>query len=482
VTKVLKLFILLSTLPVSASAQDALGMSVGNYAGMEASLLNPAAMANSKSYLEVNLLSGNIFVQNNYLRLVPNEMNGNQNLTVASSIFPFGGGSGLNIVDNYTTPDKIAYSNIRFTGPSFIYSINRHAYAFHTSFRMFTSGLDIPYDVAKFAFEGLYFSPQHFINYIHPEPFKVMSLGWNELRFSYANTFRKNYREQLTAGVALKVLLGYHGAYMSSTHADYMVPHRDTIHIYHLDAVAGYSLPIDYNNNDFYGLRSPVRGFGLAFDIGLTYTKPSQESLRRPSYMRHDETPYIYRLGVSLIDVGYINFNKHSRRLLFDGISTTWGGLADIQFYNINALMDTMSLALSNNLNGLDDGTDFRMLLPAALSLQFDYNINGSFYVHAMLMQNIPMATLQVSRPSYVAVIPRFESDRFGVSVPVTYLGYDDLRLGLAFRYLYFTVGTDKLGAYYGSTDYDGFSFYFSIKFNLLKANFDKGGFECHRD
>ncbi len=481
-TKILKLFFLLALLPLSGTAQDAVGMSVGNYAGIEGSLLNPASIANSKSYLEINLLSGIIFAHNNYLRLVPNDPNGNQNLEVAASIFPFFGGSGLDIVDKYTTPDKYAFVNTRFTGPSFIYSINRHAFAFHTSFRTFTSGLDIPYDVAKFAFEGLYFSDQHFINYIHPEPFEVMSLGWNELRFSYANTFRKNYREQLTAGVALKVLLGYHGFYLNSTQADYMVPHRDTMHIYHLDAVAGYSLPFDYSSNDFFGFRSPVRGFGLAFDLGLTYTKPSLESLRRPSHMRHDETPYIYRVGISLLDVGYLNFNKHSRRLQFDGISATWGGLSQIEFISMDDLVDTMSLALTNSLTGLDDGSGFRMFLPSALSLQFDYNINGSFYVNAMLLQNIRYATLQVSRPSYVAVTPRFESNMFGVSMPITYLATNDLRIGLAIRYLYFTIGTDKLGAYYGSTDYNGFSLYFSVKFNLLKANYDKAAFECHRD
>jgi hypothetical protein len=103
--KTLIFFIIIGLLPVAAAAQDAVGMSVGDYAGIEASLLNPASMANSKSYLEINLLSGNIFVQNNYLRLVPENIRINQNLEVASSIFPFGG-SGLSLVDNYTTTNK----------------------------------------------------------------------------------------------------------------------------------------------------------------------------------------------------------------------------------------------------------------------------------------------------------------------------------------------------------------------------------------
>jgi hypothetical protein len=336
--------------------------------------------------------------------------------------------------------------------------------------------------VAKFSFEGLYFSDQHHINYVHTSPYKIMTLGWNELRFSYANIFRQNYREQLTAGVAVKLLLGYHGVYMHSTLTDYMVPHRDTMHIYQLDAVAGYSVPLNYSNNDFMWFRSPVRGLGVAFDAGITYTRPSMENLRRSSHLKHNDTPYVYRIGASLIDVGFIGFNKHSRRLVFDGINATWGGLTQLDFVSANAFVDTMSMALSGSLNGLDDGTAFRIVLPTALNLQFDYNINGSFYVNAMLMQHVPLAKLQVARPSYLAITPRFESDRFGVSVPVTYLNYQQLRVGLAVRYLYFTVGTDKLGAYYGSTDYDGFSVYFSIKFNLLKSNYDKGGFECHRD
>ncbi|MDP2423002.1 MAG: DUF5723 family protein [Bacteroidales bacterium] len=483
--KILNLAIFVAALSIATIAQDNIGLATGNFSGIHGAFLNPAEIANSKLYLDLNLLSGNLFFHNNYIRILPQRENLNQNMgtigVLVGSVMPGLKPPTMETLDKYTTEYKHGYSNFRLTGPSIIYSFRKHAFAFHTSFRAHASVLAAPYDIAKFSYVGLHFSPQHHINYIHPNRVTGVSAGWTEFGFVYANTLRQDYNQKITAGITMKGLLGYHGIYMHSTNASYMIPDRDTIHIYHLDAIAGLSMPVDYNNNDFFGIKNPVRGTGFAMDLGITYSRLSDKRWRKIDHLKHHYSPYVFRIGLSLIDMGMIHFNKHSRRLLFDINDTiTWGGLAGIDFINTNHYIDTMSLALTNDKLGLDDGTSFNIFLPSAAVLQIDYNINNTFYANLVWVHNISYTPIQVSRPSYIAITPRYEKDRLGISMPLTLFRYREPRLGLAIRFYNFTIGTSKLGTFFGSSDFNGFSFYFSVKYSLLKVKFKRDRWNCH--
>ena len=44
-----------------------LGVTLGNYAGINSVQLNPSAMHSSKQYLDVQIIGMDVFIQNNYL-------------------------------------------------------------------------------------------------------------------------------------------------------------------------------------------------------------------------------------------------------------------------------------------------------------------------------------------------------------------------------------------------------------------------------
>ncbi len=482
--RVLVLSIILFYSAFNTLAQDNIGISVGNHTGIQGAFLNPTEIANSKTYFDINWVSGNLYFQNNYIRILPYNRGIFQNTKIASAFFgtmiPGVEQRNIETLDRYTLPDKHGFANVRLTGPSVIYSIGNHAFAFQTSFRAFASALKAPYDIAKFSYVGLFYSPQHDINYEHPGQITGVSAGWNEIGFSYANTIQQSYDHKVIAGITLKGLLGYHGIFLHSTHARYMVPDRDTIHIYNLQATAGYSLPIDYDNNNFFGLNKPVRGLGFAMDMGVSYSKLFERPRLKTNRFRHHHSPYVYRVGLSLIDFGMIHFNQHSRRLRFDIVDTvTWGGLTGIDFLNTNHYVDTMSYSLTNNDRGLDDGSTFNIMLPSAMVLQFDYHIHKSLFINAIWMQNLAFVPVQVSRPSYLAITPRLELDNWGISLPFTLFRYREPRLGMAFRYRFLTLGTCKLGSFFGSSDYNGFSVYFSVRHGLSKTDYKKDKWEC---
>ncbi|MGE5424539.1 MAG: hypothetical protein ACM3N9_04195, partial [Syntrophothermus sp.] len=49
------------------NGQDMLGTTLGNYSGVNGLQLNPSLMHSSKTYLDINILSGDVFLENNYL-------------------------------------------------------------------------------------------------------------------------------------------------------------------------------------------------------------------------------------------------------------------------------------------------------------------------------------------------------------------------------------------------------------------------------
>ncbi len=76
----------------------------------------------------------------------------------------------------------------------------------------------------------------------------------------------------------------------------------------------------------------------------------------------------------------------------------------------------------------------------------------------------------QIRRSSLFAIIPRYETDRFELSTPLSLHDFNELRLGLSARYGFFTLGTDKLGAFLGLNNFDGFDFYMMVKINFKRG------------
>ncbi len=74
-------------------------------------------------------------------------------------------------------------------------------------------------------------------------------------------------------------------------------------------------------------------------------------------------------------------------------------------------------------------------------------------------------------RPAQLALIPRYETKNLEFSVPISLYEYKYLRIGLAARVGFFSIGTEKLGTYLGLGDITGLDFYASVRFNFGKGS-----------
>jgi len=296
-------------------------------------------------------------------------------------------------------------------------------------------------------------------------------LAWAENGINYSYNFMQRGLDSWSAGVTVKDLRGVGGGYLFLDNADYIMLDRDTLIVHNINAVAGYSLPLNYQSNSFE--MSPLfRGKGVGLDIGVVYEKKKNEissgsfdKLCSQSYV-----PYQYKIGFSILDVGRIKFKNNAQKLVFDNASAYWPGLTQTGFSNVNNLAQTLSNEFYGDSTQLIQDDVISIALPTAISIQADYNYYKNWFVNGTLVYPIQFSRSGLIRPALIALTPRYQTSLFDISLPLTLYDLTKPRIGLSARFMGFYIGTEKLGGYFHFTDFTGIDFYFGLKFSLKKG------------
>jgi hypothetical protein len=458
------------SLAIILKAQEMWGITTSNYAGSTGVLLNPTSITISKLYLDVNIFTADIFFENNYAYIHQKDF-ALFNLVSSKPAFPKYGPDEMPF-DHYTGKNnKFVYSSELIKGPSAMVAVGRHAFALNTGARVLTSAYDVPYEIANFGYYGLKYTPQHNINYTSSN-FGSSALVIGEIGLTYAYGFRKIEAEDWSAGITLKRLFSFAGGYLRTNDLDYIVVNDSTINFKNLNAEVGYSLPLDYNNNDFPGSEPLIKGGGFGMDIGVTfqYRAMGYQKKRITKLCRQRYIDYIYRVGISLLDFGYVNFKKNAQLQTFENVSKYWMGIDTLNYYNINDLASTLSQVFYGDPNASFTDDKIRVYLPTAFSAQLDFKVFHNLYAGAVLIQPIRLGKSYIRRPAQIAVIPRYESHDFEFSLPLSLYDYNHFRLGASVRYHFLTFGSDDILGLFGINDFTGLDFYISAKINFRKG------------
>ena len=469
---------------ISTSAQDMPGTTLGNFSGVNSIQLNPSALHNSKTYLDIQLVGADLFLQNNALYMSKSEYRFTNFFKAGYQLpmHPEEYGTEQRIFYHYDNlQDKSAFINTRINGPGAMLIWGKHAFALSTSFRSVISMHNAPYDVVNFSYLGLNYRPQQNINYKDNKPFRVSGLVWGEIGLSYAYTFFARGLNVWTAGVTVKRLLGVGGTYVKVKQLDYIVLNDSTINIKNLDAEMGLALPVNYNVNTT-NFNPLIKGGGFGFDFGITYQRlknyHQNEYFNTLCAQQYED--YIYRIGFGLIDIGRIKFKNNATRINIDNRSALWENVSNMPFSTIDNFLDTISYKFYGDTTSAYAGNTFNIWLPSAISAQFDYHLKKSWYINANIIYGFPLASGSIVRPAEISVTPRYETSLFEVSLPVSLYNWTLPRIGLALRIYGITIGTDKLGQFFSYSNFTGLDFYFSIKLFFRKGNCRiKGPFNC---
>lgn len=449
-----------------------------NYAGITGSLINPTSILNSKLYLDIAPLGLHVNVENDYIYLARDEYKFSRFLTPGAQ-FPEHGEESRVFYDDFNPEVKNAYTEVRVFGPSAMFAYRDQAYGISTGFRTIVSGRNIAYEMAKFAVEGTDYWPLYRINFINERDARIASLAYAEIAGTYSRVMFKKNRDHWTAGLTVKGLFATGGAFGYIDNVDYMIPNGDTLIVFNTNAQMGISLPVDYNNNDILLPGQLFRGNGIGVDLGVAYQRKmaghSNKGYSMPCEYPYE--PYRYKIGLSVIDFGRIKFKKNVRLIDFVDQDTYWADVSRYSYVNLDHLFKTVSYEFSGDSNRLITTNALSIWLPAAISFQADFRLKKSIYLNSTLVHPLIVSRAQTIRPAQVSLTPRWETNLLEVALPFILYDYKYPRLGLSLRFHKLVIGTDKLGGFFGMSNFYGLDFYVMLKFSFLKGecrNFDR--------
>jgi hypothetical protein len=446
---ILAIFIVISSF--TAQGQVMLGIANSNFAGNMGMNLNPTSMLLMPYKWEVNLISGDIFVDNNYIRYPKARVMGSTE--GSASNIPHGG-----FLDNYNSNLKNAHSHTHLRLPSFLYRTREQAFGVSFTVRSDVSVRNVAPNLAKYMYEGLEYTDLSGVP-IQVDPFRIAGMTWAEIGLSYGRIIEKGNDQLLVAGT-LNLIGAFQGLYFYNYKTADLTVTGDTVmtmSVNNLDAEVAFDLPRDQSEI------LEGRGKGASMNIGFTYVsnpyRGTFKDARTPVRKRYD-----YRFGVSIMDAGLVYFDRNAHVYTFKSSSTTLDSVNTISPAGVDGI-DQLILDEFVNANSSIDNSFF-LMPPLAVSAQLDVCLAPKWYANATIVQRANPPMPHVDFPNIVSVTPRYETSFFEIAMPYSLYDYYLMRIGLAMRYRFLVLGTDKLGPYVTNNDVTGMDFYFGIKFS----------------
>jgi hypothetical protein len=453
-------------------AQFSLGQLNSNYSGISGSLINPSSMINSKLSADINLFSVHGFVENNYLYFPSRQASFVKLLNGVYDypLFPKPYGTGNRYVYSYYYDKSLknAFVNTRIMGPSFMLTFQDHMVGLRTGARAMSSTRRLPYDMANFSYYTMDFRPQHNTYFVR-DNYDMSTMAWYEVMVTYSTVFNRGKSNLWSAGISAGPLFGYSGAYVIGGDTRYIVYNSDVLNVEQLNCEFGMSLPVDYNNDEIDYLSPAIRGLGWGMDLGITWQyrdKPYQRKIPNNCYKKRFEE-YEFKVGVSLIDIGYVKFTKNTERHVFENVHNNWIVVNELDYDNIKDELNDASTLFYGDSTASYRGDNMKIYLPSTLSVQFDYHVKKNWYVNSTVFIPVVYVSPMIERPSVLALTPRYESRFLEINLPLVLYDYKYPRFGLSVRIDGFTIGSDNLMCFTSSKDFTGADIYVSYRIML---------------
>ncbi|GGA84288.1 hypothetical protein GCM10011511_04310 [Puia dinghuensis] len=440
-------------LSIRTAAQYDMGIVGSNYSGIRGTLINPAAGANLKFKWDVNVLSGDVLFNNTFL-YVPK-----------GAVPAFGFKSiikGIINNDKFATyydptqPGKLYHVTLsaEILGPSFQLALpHRQSIGFTFADRLSANVRNIPGATAQNAFVYLK-SPPLWDTTFTDGSTKVNGVNWLEYGVHYAKVLFDNGTDQWNAGITVKYLQGIAGAYIRNTHLGYRIV--DSTHLL-------FSGGVDYGRTDYDSYRhvggfGGVHGHGFGLDIGVQYIHADDT---------RKEDDYHYKIGLSLLDIGSINFDREAAAFHLQTAGADFSQWGQAHFHSNIAVDRALSAVFyhgDSSRSQVDNG--FRMALPAALSLQADWKYMDHYFVNLSIVKGFGQGQGAV-QPDIYSIAPRYESKWWDVSVPLSllYYGVWRPRIGLAVRAGYVFFGGDAPWTLLALSQMKAVDFYVGVRY-----------------
>jgi len=332
--------------------------------------------------------------------------------------------------------ESLLYVKGRVVIPSITYKYNKNN-AFGLTMSMRADGVyNSSNDDFKNIFTGIT-NPEGLVD-IKDEYFKSLVNSWVEYNLTWSKVIVHSDNRLLTGGLSLKFLNGSGSGYLEMDGIDVKF---DTEYISHFDMEFSYGFNESLSESiDGGDIVNQSGDFGFGMDLGLSY------SYQPDNYKGVEGAPYKYKLGFIISDYGSITHqktkNQASYRVSMNDVPySRFKGIETLE-----ALKD--SIEKSVDIDEIS-GDGFKTKLPLSLAVNIDYCLKPKFFLNGTFLYrpNYYSSTVDiVSNTIWRAnVTPRYESDRWGFFLPISYSSVLGGNMGLAARYKSFFIGSSTI-------------------------------------
>ncbi len=285
--------------------------------------------------------------------------------------------------------------------------------------------------------------------------FAFRTNAWAETGITYAREIFDLDKHYLKAGLTLKVLQPVTSAYMYIENASYSLVEdtpqgsTDPDDYVKLQAKGELAFPAGFNDFDDFGDPSLMfddfkfgKNLGFGLDFGLVYeyrphhTNYTQSGGGKSKWNRHEPSKYLFRIGVSVLDVGSMKYASDMTQAFAMPASKE---ILESDITNLEDLQRLFGLR--------PEDTQYNVALPTAVSIQTDWRLNRTFYLGVN-----PYFALRQKKGNKVGthymtsinVAPRLEMAGLGLSIPVTYDQFKAFNVGFGLRLGPLWVGSNN--------------------------------------
>lgn len=474
----------------AAKAQHLPGVAMGNYAGTNALYHNPAFVADSRYSFYVNVVGTQFYTANNHVRyeapysflnLVTNTVSDEYRNERGVLQFPRSYlGEKLNGNQKYLN----AGGDARL--PSVMFNLFKGKIGVGISTRvrymLNTSGVTEPLArlISKTTqleeLQGPFFDNQ--AGRLHLN-------GIGEVAFTLGGTVYDNETDFLKVGFTVKRLIGLYNAHAIIDNSSYDIQPDETwenkrqfIRVEEINMRYGITRDEGFQNikpSPAWLIGGAPPGSGWGFDLGAVYEY--RPDINKFSYTEKGErkrdaskNKYLYRVAVSLTDIGRVHF-KNPAYVLQQEIHTTNKELRYDSFQKLEGSEGIFNAINSSLDGGAPLAPNFKSVLPTAFQASVDYHVQPRVYVSGLWVQNlIPQSAFGMKAESAISVTPRYEHKWYEISVPLTLMNrYRSPAIGLAGRIGPLWLGTDHLTGLLNIGNPKSFNLYFGISAGLFR-------------
>jgi len=403
---------------MSARAQqDLAGYRTGNYTGVNGVFFNPANIANNHYRWDVNILGVNANVSNNQAKFKLNDL-GNS----------FDGDKMTDQLFGKNAGSTSGLANLAIHLPSVMFAVgNKMSFAVTARTRVLANINDMDGKLVD--------KITNDISELSDLPYTISSAsnmrvnvtGWSEVGVSFAREVISVGPMRLKAGATVKYLMGMGNAnvhlsnFKGTIDADVIA---QDAYLTNTSAKVGLAYAGEDISNFELNQLTNFSGHGVGADLGAVF-----------------ECGKKLKVGVSIMDIGRIRFEKDQQRSAGYNLNIANGQrfylseLSDISLDDYRSKLDQYPQYFTPD--GTEDESKYTVSLPSTLHVDVDYHLHDKFYLNLGTQFALTNGKNKPYNAQYYtgfAVTPRYETRRYGVFLPLSYNSLTKFNAGFSVK------------------------------------------------